>query len=68
VKYIASIERTYYRAYNELKRINQERNKSTGIVYHFHASHRAKLAKKPEIQNEPRGSLVRESSSLILDS
>ena len=35
-RYKASIERTYYRAYNELKRINAERNKSTGITYKLH--------------------------------
>jgi len=38
-RYKASIERTYYRAYNELKRINAERNKSTGITYRLHDDH-----------------------------
>src|SRR6266404_177114 len=47
-KYIATIERTYYRAYNELKRINAERNKSTGITYEPPTS---------KIQNEPKASL-----------
>jgi len=38
-RYKASIERTYYRAFNELKRINAERNKSTGISYDIHTDY-----------------------------
>ena len=63
-RYIAAIERTYYKAYNELKRINDERNKSTGISYNIHAAYRnqpidvwqklqQKLTEKLPVQNEP---------------
>ena len=58
-KYIAHIERTYHRAYKELKAINAERDKATGIKYPFHGSHHDDpdwappvFPAKPKLQNE----------------
>ena len=49
-RYIAAIERTYYRAYNELKRIDAERESSRWDTYEFHGNNQPK---KPVVQNEP---------------
>jgi len=56
-RYISSIERTYYRAYNELKRINADRDKGRPAFasFDFHGNHQPKEPKEPEktgIQNE----------------
>ena len=59
-RYIASIERTYHRAYTELKRIAAERNKVSGITYNFHSCCQNEPdwtavmpPLKPKLQNEP---------------
>lgn len=71
-RYIASIERTYYKAYNELKKINAERNKAELIPamrYDIHGSYthqpinaweimRARNAEKPQGQNEPKPAMI----------
>ena len=38
-RYKAALERTYYRAYNEIKRINAERNRTSGPAYQIHRSY-----------------------------
>ena len=58
-RYIAHIERTYHRAYKELKKINEERNKSTGLKYDIHSSYYHDPdwillpPEKPKVQNRP---------------
>ena len=59
-KYIASIERSYHRAYTELKKIAAEREKSSGIPYSFHSCVQNEPdwtavmpPPNPKIQNEP---------------
>ena len=58
-RYIAHIERTYHRAYNELKKINAERNKATGMPYNLHSSYHHEpdwtytAPAKTKLQNEP---------------
>jgi hypothetical protein len=54
-RYIASIERTYRNAYNELKKINAERAKASGHRYPLHADHHTEPDwNGPSVQNEPR--------------
>ena len=49
-RYIAAIERTYYRAYNELKRIDAEKESCRWDTYEFHGNNQPK---KAAVQNEP---------------
>jgi hypothetical protein len=52
-RYISAIERTYEKAYKELRRINDERTRLCGIAYPFDKN----LEKEP-VQNEPNASPV----------